>query len=551
MNEKKPIGQLLEELGFINSEQIKIALDVQKINGKYFGETLIELDFVTSSEIAEVVAIQNNLSYINLDTTTPSLEALAVIPSTVASSKNILPLSINNSFFVVASEGPVDLITSDYLQRESGKKVEVRVADKSKIQRLIQIFYQQLKNPIEDNIRKLLLDSSKGVEIDVTYLINLIIQCAIKERATDIHISPEKSVTHIFYRIDGMMQAYFSMPISIHNQVVSKFKILSDLDIAEQRKPQDGSFSFLFFEENFELRISTLPTEFGENIVCRLLGKNGSLFSLSALGISEKNIKKIEHYFSKPYGIILVTGPTGSGKTTTLYSSLRKINPLKKNILTVEDPIEYRFSFIKQTQIHLKSGYDFATALKTFMRQDPDVMLVGEIRDAETAELAIRASITGHLVLSTLHTNTSIGAISRLEDLGIKSYLVGSAVLAIIGQRLARKLCHHCKKEIPISKEALIKKGISSEIVDEYYSGSIFESVGCEHCKNLGYVGRVAIIEILEINEQLESLISQGSSSFVLSKQAKTDGMVSMREDGYIKILQGLSTFEEIDRIVL
>ena len=551
MTPPKPIGQLLKELGFITEEQITVALDVQKVNPKFLGEILQELDFITANEIAEATAIQNNLDFVDLDSITPTLEALALVPENMAQVRFILPLYVEGDVFTVATQDINDLMTLDYLRKETRKQIRFVIADKSKISRFAQIYYHQLSNPIEAEIRALAKKASEHFPIDIVRLVDLILNNAIKDRTTDIHITPEGAATHVFYRIDGVMRHYYSIPVDLHAQIVARIKIISELDIAEQRKPQDGAFTYEFLHDKFDLRVSSMPTNFGENIVMRLLGRNSSLFSLTHLGFSPSNIAKIEHYFAKPYGVILVVGPTGSGKTTTLYSALRKINPLKKNVLTIEDPIEYRFSFVKQTQVNRKAGYMFDTALRSFMRQDPDVMLVGEIRDAETAELAIRASITGHLVLSTLHTNDAVGTIPRLGDLGIPPYLIGSGLLAVIAQRLIRKLCPYCKTSKEITQEELLQHGVNPALLQTYPTHQNFEAVGCERCQNTGYSGRLAIIEILEVNEEIESLIVAQATSQAILKTARDYGMLSMRDDGHIKVLQGLSTFSEVDRVVL
>lgn len=547
----KPLGQLLKELGFITEEQIVVALDVQKINPKFLGEILVDLDFVTANEIAEATAIQNNLDFVDLDTITPTLEALSLIPENMAQVRFVLPLYVDGDILTIATQDVNDLMTLDYLRKETQKQIRFVIADKSKISRFAQIYYHQLSNPIEAEIRALAKRASEHFPIDIVRLVDLIINNAVKDRTTDIHITPEGAATHVFYRIDGVMRHYYSIPIELHGQIVARIKILSELDISEQRKPQDGAFTYEFLHDKFDLRVSSMPTNFGENIVMRLLGRNSSLFSLAHLGFSSSNISKIEHYFAKPYGVILVVGPTGSGKTTTLYSALRKINPLEKNILTVEDPIEYRFSFVKQTQVNRKAGYMFDTALRSFMRQDPDVMLVGEIRDSETAELAIRASITGHLVLSTLHTNDAVGTIPRLGDLGIPPYLIGSGLLAIIAQRLIRKLCPYCKASKEVLEEDLLLHGIHPLLLETHPTYQIYEAVGCERCQNTGYSGRVAIIEILEVNDEIEALVVAGATSQTIQKTARENGMLSLRDDGHIKVLQGHSTFSEVDRVVL
>lgn len=551
MQSNKPIGVLLQELGFITDEQINVALDVQKVNPKFLGEILVDLDFVTQNEIGEAIAIQSKLEFIDLDTISPTLEAIAMVPQNIAQTRFILPLYLEGETLVVATQDVNDLMTLDYLRKETRKQIRYVIADKNKISRFAQLYYQELSHPIEAEIQSLAKKAADKLTIDIVRLVDLLLNNAVKERTTDIHITPEGAATHVFYRIDGVMRHYFSIPIEIHHQIAARVKIMAELDISEQRRPQDGAFSYDFLSERFDLRVSTMPTNFGENLVMRLLGRNSSLFSLAQLGFTAKNVEKIGHYFSKPYGVILVVGPTGSGKTTTLYSALRKINPLQKNVLTVEDPIEYRFSFVKQTQVNRKAGYLFDTALRSFMRQDPDVMLVGEIRDTETAELAIRASITGHLVLSTLHTNDAVGAIPRLSDLGVPNYLIGSGLLAIIAQRLIRKLCPYCKTPIEVSEEDLAAKGVATALLHAYPAQHVYEAVGCERCHHTGYIGRQAIIEILEINDEIESLIVDGATTQNLHKAARNYGMATMRDDGHIKVLQGISTFSEVDRVVL
>ncbi len=550
MSQSKPIGQLLKDLGFITEEQIEVALEVQKANPKFLGETLEDLDFITSAEIAEAIALQHNLEYIDLENVVPSKEALMLVPKQVAISKNILPIRVDEQTFVVATQEINDIVTLDYLRKISKRQVKFVVGDKKAIARFTEIFYYQLENPIEIEISNIVKDTLENKDINIPYLSELIINSAIKDRATDIHIVPELSTINVFYRIDGVLEHYYALPKSLHHQLVARIKIIGDLDISEQRRPQDGSFVYKFLNEEFDLRISTLPTNYGENIVIRLLSKNTSLFSLSHLGLNSKNSQKIESYFQKPYGVILVVGPTGSGKTTTLYSALRKINSIKKNIMTIEDPIEYKFSFVRQTQLNERAGYTFDSAIRAFMRQDPDVMLIGEIRDEKTAELAIRASITGHLVLSTLHTNDSAGTIPRLVDLKIPPYLIGSGLLAVIAQRLVRKLCEHCKEKVDLSKEELLEEGISEELIQKHPDYQVYKPVGCPNCRNIGYRGRIAIVEILEIDKKIESMITLNASVLEIEKEARKNGLRSIKEDGYEKVLTGVTTLDEIRRVV-
>lgn len=549
MAQNKPLGELLKEAGLINEEQIQIALDAQQASPMYFGEILEDLDFVTPAEVAQAVAAQNNLKYIDLNKIVPSKKALSLIPYDIAKNKNILPISLDDGILTVATWDINDVVLLDYLQNVSKTKIKYAIDDKKSIAEHIELFYYQLENPIEAEIQQLVKDTLNNKEIDIAHLVELFLNNAIKDRATDIHITPEHSASHVFYRIDGVLHHYYSIPKRLHKQMVARVKIVSSLNISDQRIPQDGSFSYTFLNGEFDLRVSTLPTNYGENIVMRLLGKTSSLYNLLSLGITEQNSKKIEKYFLKPYGVVLVTGPTGSGKTTTLYSALRKINSLHKNVLTVEDPIEYKFTFIKQTQLNEKAGYTFDAAIRAFMRQDPDVILVGEIRDHTTAELAIRASITGHLVLSTLHTNDAVSTIPRLEDLEIPPYLIASGLLAVIGQRLVRKLCPSCKKETLKSSLELKELGMQ-DVVEDGKEYKVYEAVGCEHCHQTGYIGRESIIEILEVDKEIQSLITKGASTFDLLKKARDNGMKSMKEDGFLKILNGDTTIDEVNRVL-
>ena len=516
MAQNKPIGKLLLELGYVTDEQINVALQTQKAKPKLLGEILQDLDFVTTSEIAEAIAIQNHAEFTDVDNEIVEEDALRLVPQKVCDLKSVLPLRIEGDTLIVATQDINDLMTLDYLKRTTKKEIKFVVSDKAKISRAVSLHYHQLENPIEKEISDIIKSVVAGRNVDAAKLVDLILDNAIKDKATDIHITPDSAATHVFYRIDGVLRHYYALPVTIHQQISARIKIMSSLDIAEQRLPQDGAFSHSFLKEKFDLRVSTLPTSYGENIVMRLLAKNVTLFNLKSLGFSKENRKKLEGYFSKPYGIVLVTGPTGSGKTTTLYSALRNVNSLERNILTIEDPIEYKFAFIKQTQINEKAGYTFSRAIRHFMRQDPDVMLIGEIRDEETAELAVRASITGHMVFSTLHSNDAISTIPRLVDLGVKEYMIGSALLAVIAQRLVRKLCPHCKKERVYTKKELKTVFGQSRILDKIGDEGIkaYEPVGCKYCNNLGYLGREAIIEILEINSSIEELIVQKNSTY-------------------------------------
>ena len=552
--DKKPIGQLLKELGYITEEQIQIALEVKNISGGLLGEILVALAFVSPVEVAEAIAIQSGKPFVDLSLYPPSKEALKLITKELATQLQVLPFSVEGNKLKVAMANPYDINAIDIIKRRTGLDVEVYVSDKESLSKAIEINYFLIEHPIEQEIKSIVSEIQKGnLTQNIPKLVDLILDKGIIERATDIHISPENLATHVFYRVDGIMRHSFSLPPDIHTAIVSRIKVMSGLDIAEQRLPQDGSFSYNFFNEEFDFRVSTIPTAYGENVVIRILSKNVSLFNLKRLGFEEYLYTKIEKALQQPQGIFLVTGPTGSGKTTTLYASLRKINALQRNVLTVEDPIEYKFPFIKQTQVNEKAGFTFARAIRAFLRQDPDVILVGEIRDEETAEMAIRASITGHLVLSTLHTNDSVSAIPRLTDIGIKEYMISAGVYGILAQRLVRKVCQFCKTKIQVSIDDLVNLGFDKNFIQSYTdtnSIEIYKGKGCEHCKGTGYLGRLAIGELLIIDDEIGDMIIRKEPPLAILGEAKKKGMLTLKEDGFLKIIKGLTTPEEVVRVV-
>ncbi len=550
--QRKPIGQLLKELGFITEEQVQVALEVQKHVKKSIGEIFIELSFVSPQELAQAIARQSGREFIDLSLHTPSLKALKLIDKHTAIQLETLPIEITGDKIIVAVSDPYNPNVIDAIQRKTLLEPEVYVSDKESILRNIEIHYERLVKPIDQQIEEV-IRASQAAEANLPKLVELLLNNAIIERATDIHISPEVVASHVFYRIDGVLHHYYVIPKPIHQLIVSRVKILGNMDISEQRLPQDGSFSYTFLGENYDVRVSTAPTAYGENVVMRLLPKNLSLFNLRGLGFEEDTLKDFEEIITKPYGMVLVTGPTGSGKTTTLYAVLRRINSLKKNILTVEDPIEYKFPFIKQTQVNTKAGYSFAMAIRHFLRQDPDVMLVGEIRDEETAEMAVRAAITGHLVLSTVHTNDSVSTIPRLIDLKVKEYMVASGVLAISAQRLIRRNCTFCSKEFEITSGELLNMGFSKELIDKYSQNGVLKikrGDGCEHCKGTGYKGRIAVVELLKIDEEIGSMIIGKSSPLLILQKAKEKGMRTLKEDSFLKMIKGITTPEEVKRVV-
>lgn len=542
------IGELLKSRGLLSEKQLQIALVQQKVTGSILGDTLIKLGFISAKEFAQTIAEQSGIDFIDLSNYIIADEALKLVPKAVAQKSEFVPLELENQRLSIGITNPSNILAVDAVTRLTGNAPKVFLVDQDSYTDVLEKAYYFIEHPIQQRIDAVItsIKESNGTipGQNISEIADLVIMDGIRKRCTDIHISPAADVSHVFYRIDGVLQHGHCIPRIVHSGVVSRIKILSQLDIAEQRLPQDGSFTFDFLSKKYEIRVSTVSTIFGENVVLRVLAGNGPLMKIEALGLDEKNTHKVKRLFQKSYGIILITGPTGSGKTTTLYAALRELNLLEKNVITVEDPVEYRLSFVKQTQVNDKAGYDFALASRNFMRQDPDVMLLGEIRDEETAKIAVRASITGHMVLSTLHTNDAVTAIPRLLELKVDRFLMASSLLAIIAQRLARKICRFCRQQRPPSNQERAyfqHYGITIE--------TVYQGKGCSKCNGTGYSGRVAICEILVIDDAIKELIFSGASTIHITETAVKNGMVPMQRDGLRKAAQGITTLEEILRV--
>ena len=547
---EKQLGQLLIEMGYLTQEQLKVALDVQRVHSGMLGDILISLAFVSAAETSKAVAKQAKREFIDITGIKPDTELLRFFDINTLKCMCFIPIDKTGDTIRIAAADPFDVGIADTVRRKTGLKAEILVADKESILRSIEINFYLIEKPVKDEIVRMV----SSVQTDTPELLDKIIKYAVTERATDIHISPESVGAHIFLRTDGIMRHCFAVPSSVHASLISRIKILSQLDIAEQRLPQDGSMSVELFDEEYDIRISTIPTAYGENAVLRLLSKNLSMFSLENLGFDETVRQKLEKCFAKPHGIFLVTGPTGSGKTTTLYSALRRINALERRVLTVEDPIEYRFPFIKQTQVNEKSGYKFSSAMRAFLRQDPDVILLGEMRDEETAEIAMRAAITGHLVLSTMHTNDAVTAIPRLLDLKIKDYLIASGVSGIMAQRLVRKVCRFCAGQHKTDAKMLASYGIDPKTPARHGMNSemlLPKANGCPHCGGTGYAGRTVISEFLETDEEIQDMIIKNATPNEIHANAVSKGMLTMVDDGFLKAARGITTLDEIRRVAV
>ncbi|MEN6317700.1 MAG: ATPase, T2SS/T4P/T4SS family [Syntrophaceae bacterium] len=541
------IGEILQSKNLINENQIHIALIQQKITGELLGDTIVKLGFVSSKELGQALAEQAGVEYLDLAQYPISEEALKLVSKEVADSTGFIPIEITDGKLSIGVTNPSNIIAVDKATFITKSQPKVYMVDPDNYRESLEKGYFFLENPIQLNRQKIINEIKETKTASgpaVTSLTDLIFMDGIRRNATDIHISPASDIIHIFYRIDGVLHYGHGLPRIVHSGVVSRIKILSKLDIAETRLPQDGSFTFNFLNKGYDIRVSTVPTIYGENVVMRILAGTGALLRIEKLGFDDNSVKTIRSLFQKPYGVILIAGPTGSGKTTTLYAALREINLLERNVITVEDPVEYKLSLTKQSQVNEKAGYDFAFAARNFMRQDPDVMLIGEIRDEETAKIAVRTSITGHLVLSTIHSNDAVTSIPRLLDLKVDKFLVSSSLLAIIAQRLARKICPFCNTEYILKDE---ERAIFQEYnitIDTAHRGA-----GCVKCSGSGYAGRLVIGEILTIDDELRDLIYSDVPITAIQSASVRKGMNPLKKDGLQKVSQGIISLDELLRV--
>ncbi len=551
------LGEALKEKGLLTEDRLQLALAHQKVTGDLIGETFVKLGFVSSSEIAKTLAEQAGIPFLDLSEHTVSEEAIRLIPKDIAEKAGFIPLRlIDDDTIEIGVTNPSNITAMDMASKLSRRKTRVLMIDGNAFNKTLESAYYFLENPIQQFIHKAIEELRTSETLPATTAADLsqnLIMEGVRRKATDVHISPTADTVNIFYRVDGVLQHGFCINKSVHNVIVSRIKVLSKLDISEKRLPQDGAFSLTFLETKYDMRVSTTPTIYGENIVIRVLAGTAQLLSIDSLGFDHESIHRLETIFQKPCGIVLISGPTGSGKTTTLYASLREINLIERNVLTVEDPVEYKLSFVKQTSINLKAGYDFALAGRNFMRQDPDVILLGEIRDEETAKIAIRASISGHLVLSTIHSNDAVTSIPRLLDFNIDRFMLSSSLLAVISQRLIRKLCKFCKEEYSVTEDDLRKLGLSgngSTPRDEPVLTTACRPKGCSMCNETGYTGRTVVGEIMLVNDQIKELISEGASLFKVREEAFRNGMVSLKMSGLDNIRRHVTCVDEVVRVI-
>ncbi|OEF98323.1 GspE/PulE family protein [Desulfuribacillus alkaliarsenatis] len=559
---KKRLGDLLVESNLITESQLQEALRVQKEMGVRLGEALIQLGFITQQSINEVLEFQLGIPQIALHKLRLDPKIVKLIDGDLARRHKIIPIEKRDNTLRLAMADPLNLVAFDDVKMATGYEVEPVIATEHELDRVIsryfgltdsvrQAFGGQLKemqkqdDSITDTIN---LDELANAtdEAPITKAVNAIIQQSIKEKASDIHIEPAERLLRVRYRIDGILQDMMELPKQTHPSLVSRIKIMADMDISEKRVPQDGRIQIKSGNNNVDLRISTLPTIFGEKVVIRLLDKTNVLFSVYELGMNQQVEERFRETLKQTYGVILITGPTGSGKTTTLYAALNEINDNQKNIVTVEDPVEYVLDRINQIQVNTKVGMTFANGLRSILRQDPDIIMVGEIRDRETAEIAVRSATTGHLVLSTLHTNDAASTLTRLLDLEVEPFLVASALVGVLGQRLVRTICSDCKKssQLPEGDPWRIFIG-----VDEKEPVTVYHGAGCSFCNNTGYKGRTAIHEFMPLTKEIRKLVATKASADVIKELAVEQGMITLKKDGIQKALAGITTLNEVVRV--
>ncbi len=554
------LGELLVSNGLITPQQLEEALQEQKISGNKLGSSLVKLGFISEKNLVSFLSRHYGVPAIDLNEVQIDPEAMKMISADVIFKYQAIPIKRIGSTLRVAMSDPSNILAIDDIKFLAGCHVEVFVSTESAIRMAIDRFsdpsqsLSDIMDTIEEGERMELLDDSEDIDVSelqqasqdapVIKLVNLILNEAIKRQASDIHIEPYERVFRVRLRIDGVLYEFMKPPMKLKNAIISRVKIMSRMDIAERRLPQDGRIKVkLGKEKEMDFRVSVLPTLFGEKVVLRLLDKSTLQLDMTKLGFEEKPLQEFKEAIHKPFGMVLVTGPTGSGKTTSLYSALTELNQITDNISTAEDPVEYNLMGINQVQIHEEIGLSFANCLRSFLRQDPDIIMVGEIRDFETAEIAIKAALTGHLVLSTLHTNDAPSTISRLLNMGIEPFLVASAVNLIVAQRLARKICDSCRGVVQVSPQMLLNLGVAPE---ELHGFSSYKGSGCPRCNHTGYKGRVALYEVLPVREEIRELILQGASAGEIKKGAIQFGMKTLRQAALQKLREGITTVEEV-----
>ncbi len=561
----KPVltEDVLASRGLLTSQQLTFIKDEAKRRQEPAEKILEQMGWVSNEQLVEAKAAVIGVPYVVPDQQPISPEVLAFLPEEVAKRFTVVPISKEKDTLLVAMADPLDLQILEFIEKKSGLAVRPYIATAESINRAIA---EQYSRGLSYEVGEALKEASPGIalplsiqpgaigimgEAPVSRIVSTLLEYGIKVRASDIHIEPLENETRIRYRIDGILHEKLILPRRIHDAIVSRIKILGNMKIDEKRLPQDARFNFKIGQEELDLRLSTMPSVYGEKVVMRLLKKTGGVPTLPELGLRGKALQNLEQNIARPHGIILICGPTGSGKTTTLYSILSKLNSTKVNIMTIEDPIEYQIAGVNQVQVNPQAGLNFASGLRSFLRQDPNIIMVGEIRDAETTDLAIQASLTGHLVFSTLHTNDASGALPRLLDMHAEPYLIASTVTCVVGQRVVRRICPTCRISKIASEEVLAQL---KAVLDKLYNfdlkkPQLFVGQGCKECNNTGYLGRIGIFEILVASEKIARMILARETAQAIESQAVTEGMITMKQDGFLKVIEGVTTIEEVLRV--
>ncbi|MGQ9476282.1 MAG: type IV-A pilus assembly ATPase PilB [Actinomycetota bacterium] len=551
---KERLGQILVKNRVITEKQLQQALERQRETGEPLGRILVDMRMVSEGALTSILARQIGLRYVDLANYDVDLSACSLVDAEMARRYTLIPIGYEGEKLLVAMADPTNVFALDDVRIMTGMDVEPVVATKEDIISAINRYCRSgadLDLGTEELAERASEEAEEAADAEdapIVKYVNLLISEAVADRASDVHIEPMENDVRIRFRIDGVLHEIRRNPKQIHPGVVARIKVMADMNIAEKRLPQDGRTSVEVMGKPVDLRVASLPTIHGEKIVLRILDKSASLMSLEELGFSEDTLEIYQRSFNKPYGTILVTGPTGSGKTTTLYATLNVLNTIKKNIITVEDPVEYRLPLINQVQVHYKAGLTFAAALRSILRCDPDIVMIGEIRDPESAQIAIESALTGHLVLSTLHTNDAPSALTRLLEMGIEPFLIASAVDCVSSQRLARRLCERCKEPYEPDEEYLEKIGFRWEDGDERV---LFRPRGCPACNNTGFRGRVGIFEVMEVTENIEHLVARNAPHVEIAEMARSEGMRTLREEGFIKVRQGITSLDEVLRVIM
>ncbi|MDQ1620607.1 MAG: type pilus assembly protein PilB [Actinomycetota bacterium] len=553
----KQLGDILLEGGLVSAPQLEAAYEEQERLGRALGRVLIEQGVLTEAQLVSALATQIGLRFVDLSDFPVDGSAVGRVPGPVCRRHSAMPIGFEEGKLIVAMADPANVFALDDIRSLTGLDVKPVVATRGDLAAAIDRYYRadsdldDLTSIMDSTEEEDDLSKVKEIVEDapIVKYVNLLITQAIQDRASDIHLEPGEHDLRVRFRIDGVLHEIMRSPKAIQSGVISRLKIMADINIAERRIPQDGRLSVNAHGKKIDLRVATLPTVWGEKVVMRILDNSTARLDLSDLGFSDSNYERYSRSFTKPYGMILVTGPTGSGKSTTLYATLNIVSRPEVNVITVEDPVEYRLPGINQVQTNNKAGLTFASALRSILRSDPDIVLIGEIRDHETAQIAVEASLTGHLVLSTLHTNDSPSAVTRLTEMGIEPFLVGSALDAILAQRLARRLCSKCKEEYVPTPEMLVQSRFPWE------SGqplpTLYRPVGCSACAKTGYKGRLALHEVMLVSEQIERMAVEHASATAIGEVARAEGMVTLRDDGLAKVLAGVTSLDEILRVVV